>query len=83
MAQPLFQNSFIIRRFREIINRFLHILVCVILEKEAFPMAKPEDTQTPAPQPPEPPPRSPLVFPAGDLDAMIFHDEYVVEQSQR
>ena len=46
-------------------------------------MAKPEDTQTPAPQPPEPPPRSPLVFPAGDLDAMIFHDEYVVEQSQR
>ena len=70
-------------RFREIINRFLHILVCVILEKEAFPMAKPEDTQTPAPQPPEPPPRSPLVFPAGDLDAMIFHDEYVVEQSQR
>ena len=27
--------------------------------------------------------RSPLIFPAGDLDAMIFHDEYVVEHSQR
>lgn len=46
-------------------------------------MAKTEDTSGPAPQPPSPSLRSPLVFPAGDLDAMIFYDEYVVEQSQR
>ena len=27
--------------------------------------------------------RVPIVFPAGDLDAMIFHEEYTLPHSQR
>lgn len=46
-------------------------------------MAKQEETSPPEREQPEQRQRIPLIFPAGDLDAMIFHEEYAIEHSQR
>ena len=46
-------------------------------------MSEQEHRVEPEPVADAPHPRSPLIFPAGDLDAMIFHEEYTVPHSQR
>lgn len=45
----------------------------------------PEQERPEHPEQAEQPPcgRTPIVFPAGDLDAMIFHEDYTVPHSQR
>lgn len=75
----------IIRKIQEIINAFLHILSGdnVNGKEERLEMADHEETKE-AEQEAEPTClRVPIVFPAGDLDAMIFHEEYTLPHSQR
>lgn len=51
--------------------------------KEGYAVAKEEQSLEPKQEESTQHLRAPLVFPAGDLDAMIFHEEYAVEHSQR